>query len=320
MKHVFVFDPKAFYNQQWKMDNILDGIGQYFRTQEKVDFSVQFSRYRRNAIGIINDEAEKTAADEIIRIYAIGGEEVLFDCLNASAHFPNTQLALIPYGESNSFLKIFGEDKAESFKDIPSLVQGRALPTDIIKWGINYALNSCYIGMDSAISRNLKDLKSRSNKGSYLLFSIIPSFTGNFFVAFDKRSAARDYKITIDDSDYSGQYSLIHIANGPYHAGKKTGASEAVPDDGLLNITLIRASHPLGTLASVSKYLNGKRPKNCLFTQGKKISVHSDNQMCIQIDNEYVLDTDINLNVVHHAAQIVAAEGLSYLPGSNSAL
>ena len=320
MKHVFVFDPKAFYNQQWKMDNILDNIGQYFRTQEKVDFSVQFSRYRRNAIGIISDEAEKTSSGEIIRIYAIGGEEVLFDCLNAVAHFPNTQLALIPYGESNSFLKIFGDDKADIFKDIPSLVKAKALPTDIIRWGINYALNSCYIGMDSAISKNLKDLKSRLNKGSYFLFSIIPSFAGSFFVAFDKNSAARDYNITIDDLDYSGQYSLIHIANSPYQAGKKTGAYDATPDDGLLDIALIKASHPLGTLVSVSKYLNGKRPKNCLFTQGKKITVHTDRQMCIQLDNEYVLDTDINLNVVHHAAQIVAAEGLSYPLGSISAL
>jgi len=43
------------------MDNILDAIGQFFRTQESPDFSIHFSRYRRNAIGIINDEAEKAA-------------------------------------------------------------------------------------------------------------------------------------------------------------------------------------------------------------------------------------------------------------------
>jgi len=152
MKHVFVFDPKAFYNQQWKMDNILDGIGQFFRTQESPDFSIQFSRYRRNAIGIVQEEAEKARAGDIVRIYAIGGEEILFDCLNAVAHFPNMQLATVPHGDSNDFLKIFGEGKEEIFRDIPTLVQSSdALPTDAIRWGVNYALNSCYIGMNSVI-------------------------------------------------------------------------------------------------------------------------------------------------------------------------
>jgi hypothetical protein len=42
MKYVFVFDPKAFYdrNCKWKMNNILDTIGQYFRTQNKPDFFI----------------------------------------------------------------------------------------------------------------------------------------------------------------------------------------------------------------------------------------------------------------------------------------
>ena len=320
MKHVFVFDPKAFYNQQWKMDGILDEIGQFFRTQEKVDFSIQFSRFRRNAIGIISDETEKASHGEIVRIYAIGGESLLFDCLNGAAHFPNTQLTLVPYGETSNFLRIFGEDKVESFKDIPSLVKAEALPTDIIRWGVNYALSSCYIGMNSAISKRMRDMKSALNRGSYIFLSLIPAFFNNFFVAFNKQFAAREYKISVDDSDYSGQYSLVHIANCPYHAGKKTGASDASPDDGLLEIALIRASHPIGTLVSLSSYSNGKKPKNCTFIQGKKINIHSDSKMCIQLDNEYILDNDVSLSVVHHAVQIVAPEGFTYPLASIQAL
>jgi len=320
MKHVFVFDPKAFYNQQWKMDNILDGIGQFFRTQEKLDFSIQFSRYRRNAIGIIQEEAEKANIGDRLRIYAIGGEEILFDCLNGVVHYPNMQLAYVPHGETNNFLKIFGEDKTESFKDIPGLVQSDAIPTDVIRWGVNFAFNSCYIGMNSAISKNLKDLKTKLNKASYILFSKFTSFANYFLTAFDKQLAARQYKITIDDVDYSGHYSLIHVANTPYFNGKKTGASDATPDDGLLDITLIKASLPLTTLSSMRRYSKGKRTKNCVFIQGKKAAIQSNGQMWIQLDNEYILDTEINLSVVHHAVQLVAPNGLSYPIGTISAL
>jgi diacylglycerol kinase family enzyme len=320
MKHVFVFDPKAFYSQQWKMDNILDNIGQFFRTQESPDFSIQFSRYRRNAISIIQEEAEKAKSDDIVRIYAIGGEEILFDCLNGIAHFPNMQLAAVPHGESYDFLKLFGENSIESFRDIPSIVQGEALPTDIIRWGVNYALNSCYIGMNSSISKKIKDLKSNMNKSSFIVFSKLSSFLNSLFGAFDKNIAAREYKVTVDDADYSGQYCLIHIANSPYHAGRMTGVLDATPDDGLLDIALIRSSHPMKTLSSMRKYSRGKRPRNCVFIKGKKISIQAAGQMWIQLDNEYIQDTSITMSVVNHAIQMVTVNNLSYPLASIAAI
>ncbi|MCL2441046.1 MAG: hypothetical protein FWD14_04850 [Treponema sp.] len=312
IKHVFVFDPKAFYNQQWKMDNILDGIGQFFRTQQGLDFSIQYSRYRRNAITIIQEESEKAKAGDIVRIYAVGGEEILFDCLNGVAHFPNMQLAVVPFGESNDFLKIFGEDQIESFRDVPALVASEALTTDAIRWGVNYALNSCYIGMNSAISKKVKDMKARLNKGSFKIFSNLSTFLNYFVTAFDRKLAARKYKISIDDRDYSGNYCLIHVANGPYYAGKITGVSDATPDDGILDIALIKATHPLGTLSSMRRYSRGKKSKNCIVVQGKKISVKTESPIWIQLDNEYIRDTNINLSVVSQAVQMVAANGLSY--------
>jgi len=312
MKHVFVFDPKAFFGQQWKMDGILDHIGQFFRTQDKPDFSIQMSRYRRNAMGIINEAVEKAKPGDVVRVYAVGGEEILYDCINAAAHYPNMQVAVMPYGKSNDFLNIFGEGKTESFRDIPSLVTAEALDTDLIRWGVNYALNSCYIGLNSAMAAKVSELKSKLGKGSFLFFSKISNFFNYIFTAFDKEITNQNYVITIDDVDYSGRYSLIHIANGPYYAGKKTGLKDATPNDGLLDIALIRSRGAIKTMFSMRRYAKGKRPKNGLFVQGKKISVQSDRKMWIQLDNEYIQNTDINLAVVHNAIQMVTVDNSPY--------
>jgi diacylglycerol kinase family enzyme len=312
MKHVFVFDPKAFFGQQWKMDGILDHIGQFFRTQDKPDFSIHMSRYRRNAIGIIGEEAEKAKPGDTMRVYAVGGEDILFDCVNAAAHFPNMQVASVPYGESNDFLNIFGEGKEESFRDIPSLVLAEALDTDLIRWGVNYVLNSCYIGLKSAMAAKVRSLKSSMGKGSFYLFSKISNFFNYIFMAYDKELTRQSYVITVDDVDYSGKYSLIHVANGPYYAGKKTGLFDATPNDGLLDIALIRSGGALKTLFSLRKYSRGKRPKNGVYLQGKKVTIQSDKKMWIQLDNECIQNTDINLTVVHNATQIVAVDNLSY--------
>jgi len=320
MKHVFIFDPKAFYNQQWKMDGILDHIGQFFRTQEKPDFSIQISRYRRDAIVIMQDEAAKATPGDVIRIYAVGGEEILFDCLNAAAHFPNMELAIVPHGESSDFLHIFGHGKVELFRDIPSLVKSSAIPTDIIKWGVNYALNSCYIGLNSATASKLAELKTSLNKGSFIIFSKLSSFLNYIITVFDRQIISQKYKISIDDRDYSGQYSLIHIANSPFYKGKMTGASTATPDDGLLDVSLIKSAGPLSTMFSIRRYSSGKQPRNSVFVQAKRISIRSENLMWIQLDNEYIRDTSIDLHVVPKAIQMVAVDNSSYPLASISAV
>jgi len=135
----------------------------------------------------------------------------------------------------------------------------------------------------------------------------------NFFTVFDKEIAAQQYKITIDDKDYSGSYSLIHIANGPFFLGKVTGLSNrAALDDGILDVALVRSAHPFKTMWSMNRYSKGKVSSNCLILQAKKIDIKSDRQMWIQLDNEFIRDTDISIKVVHHAVQMVTLENLSY--------
>jgi diacylglycerol kinase family enzyme len=311
MKHVFVFDPKAFFNLQWKMDMLLDTIGEFFRTQEKPNFSIRYSHYRRHATGLVQDEVDKGKPSDVIRVYAVGGNEILFDCINAVTLFPNTQLAAVPYVGSNDFLRIFGEKNIEMFRDIRSVINGEAIPTDAIRWDVNYALNYCNIGMKTTTYRRTKTLKSNLGDKS-LIFSKPLSLIDYFLSAFNKQIAARKYKITIDDEDYSGSYALIHVANGPYFAGKITGVKSATPDDGLLDVALIKSSHPLETLLSIRKYSKGKRPRNGVYFQAKKITVQSDSEMWIQLDNEYIQDTSITLTVVPHAVNLVTVNKLSY--------
>jgi diacylglycerol kinase family enzyme len=191
-------------------------------------------------------------------------------------------------------------------------VQAESIPTDIINWGVNYALNSCYIGLNSATAVKLKELQSTLGKRSFILFSGITSTFNYMVTVFNRQIAAQQYSITIDDRDYSGSYSLIHIANGPYYAGKITGLSSAAPNDGILDVALIKSANPLRTMWSMRRYTRGKTPSNCVLLQAKKIAIQSERQMWIQLDNEYIQDTSINLSVVPRAVNIVAVDNLSY--------
>jgi diacylglycerol kinase family enzyme len=166
--------------------------------------------------------------------------------------------------------------------------------------------------VNTAIAGKLREYKAALNKGSFIFFSKISSFMNNILTVFDKQIAAQHYRITIDEKDYSGNYSLIHIANGPYFAGKATGLSSAMPDDGLLDVALVKSAPPLKTMWSLGRYSRGKVTSNCIVLQAKKIKIQSARQMWIQLDNEYIRDTDINIRVMPNAVQMVTMENLSY--------
>ena len=312
MKHVFIIDPKVFRDQQWKMDGLLDTIGQYFRTQDRPDFSTLFSHYPRDAIGLIQKQVDEAEPFDTVRVYAIGGDDILFDCLNGITGLPSMELAIAPYGAANSFIRAFGEKKMDMFKDIPALADADTIPTDMINVGNNCAINGCAVGRTPAAAMKLKELQEKLGEG-------LGRFAVGFFFIlyritslFNKDIIAHHYDIAIDGDDYSGNYSLINIINAPYFNRNKAALAGAVPDDGLLDVLLFKSVGPLATSASHRKYLRGKMPSNCIRLQAKKIELKSDKPMWIQTDSEYLLDTSINLDVVPGAVQVVAVNNLVY--------
>ena len=312
MKHVYIMDPKLFRDQQWKMDGLIDSIGQYFRTQEKPNFSTLVEKYPREAIGLIQKQIDEAEEDEIVRVYAVGGDDILFDCLNGIAGLPNTELAVMPFGAVNSFIRSFGEGKAESFKNIPALAEAPAIPTDMIKVGNNYAINGGAVGLTPAVTIKMKNISARFEKGLNRFSAALWYFIINLISLFDKDIVARHYTITIDDKDYSGNFSLINIMNGPYFGRKKNALPKTIPDDGLLDVVLFKPAGVLSTLASFMQYARGKIPSHCVRIPAHKIMIQSDSPMWIQTDSEYLMDTSINFELIPEAVQIVAVDNLTY--------
>jgi len=312
MKHVFVVDPKVFTNQQWKMDGLVDSIGQYFRTQDKPDFSIMFSHYPRDSIGLIQKHVAQAEPFETVRVYAIGGDNILFDCLNGIVELPSMELAIAPYGDTNSFIRAFGEGKAELFKNIEALVESGTVSTDIIQVGNNCAINGCSIGSNSAKAMKKKEIRDRMDNGISRLFMGFWFFVNNVSSFFNKEIIAHNYHITIDDADYSGNYSQILVVNSPYFGRNKVALKGAALDDGMMDVVLFKSVGPLRTSRSIKRYFRGKMPSNCMRIQAKKVQIKSDTPMWIKTDSEFLRDTSMTFAINPSAVQVVAVNNLSY--------
>jgi YegS/Rv2252/BmrU family lipid kinase len=313
MKHVFVFNPKSFLDKG-KMDFIIDTIGQHFRKQEHPHFSIQISHFPRDAIGCVRREVKSAEEDETVRVYAIGGDGILFDCLNAIMDLPNTQLASIPYGNSSDFVRSFGEGLEEQFKDISKITDGDVIPTDVIAAGFNYALNSCTIGLEAVavvkaniVTRRYKNIFNR------FPFLYVPLMTlCGMSGVFDSDLLNQEYEIIIDGVDFSGCYASINVANGPCYGGNKTPSPTARPDDGFLNVILFKSVGAILTLMRLNDFLHGKTPAECKIIRAQQIEVKSKEALQIQLDGEVFSDTSLTIQVKPAAVQIVTLKGLTY--------
>jgi YegS/Rv2252/BmrU family lipid kinase len=259
---------------------------------------------------------EKTEASETVRIYALGGDGILFDCINGIVGFPNAELVSVPYGKSNDYIRAFGEGKQELFRHIDALIdETNTIPTDLIYYGNNYAINVSTVGMESTAVIRMAFLKKKYLK--YLnkfpfLYSPLMLLSG-FITLFDQKLIFQHYDITIDGEDYSGDYVTITVANGPCYGGNMCPVPTAVPDDGYLDAQLYKSQSTFTLLRNMQYYLYGKRRKDhVLLKRAKKISIRSGNPLLIQLDGEMLIDTNITLEVAPGAIRMVTPKGLHY--------
>jgi len=312
MKHVFIIDPNTFSGQQWRMDGLLDSIGQHFRTQAMPDFTTAISKFPREALGIIQRQVDE-ADGEAMRIYAVGGNEILIDCLNGIVGLPKIELGAMPYRGVNTFILSFGEGKAESFKNISSITTAPTISTDVIKAGNNYALSGCAVGFTAAVAIKVRETESaKSARGLKRFVAGLRRFFTSCSFLFDKTVVACHYKIMIDNEDYSGHYSLVSVVNAPYFGRKKTPLAEASPNDSFLDVVLFKSVAMLPTLIGFQGYYRGKMPSHCVRVRAKRIEISSDKPMWIQTDSEHLVDTSIDFEVIPGAVQIVAVDNLTY--------
>jgi len=320
VKHLFVINPRSF-PVQTALDKVLKEIKDCFADLEGDEYTIHISHYPRNAISLIRKTIKDFRYGEKIRVYAVGGDGILFDCLNGIVGLPNIELAAVPYGMANDFIRAFGEDKKAMFRDIRLQVISPAILTDIIHCGNNYALNFCTVGMESdAIMTCLKIYSQfpqtlrKFHSVNYFMYVML-FYLGGVIAAFNKKVQKQYYKIGIDGEDFSGNYATINIANGPCYGGDMNPVVTAMPNDGLLDALFFKHKSVPRTASLITKYTKGefsRYPKDFILKRFRKIEIQSEDPLLVDLDGEVFFDTSLKVEIIPQALKIVAPGGIEF--------
>ncbi|MDR1444032.1 MAG: hypothetical protein LBI94_04065 [Treponema sp.] len=320
MRHLFVINPKAFFIKG-HVEEICREIRDFFAAFPHVKYDIHITRWKRDAVGFTHRYV--SGADRIVRVYAVGGMGTLFEVINGVAALPNVQVACWPFGVDNTFLNYFGKDKIEYFRSLKNLVFSGVSAFDLIKCGNNYGICAGYMGVEAIVSR----------QGDNIIENVdfLPGWlagTGGIYIALAfyygiKRKTVQLYRVMIDGVSLQGIYRSILIANEPFLSNETIPAVEARPDDGLLDVYLIRQAPNIKMPALILDYTRGrydKWPCHISHYRAKTVSVSTDYMMNVCVDGEHFYDTAVEYEVIPRAVEFVCPGDINRETASGSTL
>ncbi len=115
-------------------------------------------------------------------------------------------------------------------------------------------------------------------------------------------------KVWVDDKlIYNDLLFSVAIGICKYNGGGMQPLPEAVADDGMLDLSLIRPIHFWHILFRFRYLFNGGiyRIRHVLQARGSRIRIESSPEVSVEVDGELLGETPLEFSVLHKAVRIV---------------
>lgn len=309
MKHLFIVNPAARQGNRTTFVTTL--IRQVFERRGE-DYEVYLTKGPLDAIGRIQAEAQW---ESDLRVYACGGDGTINECASACAGLPNVAMACFPCGTGNDFVKLFGAEK-DKFMNIASLVDGEISPMDIIKVNDRYSLNICSVGLDSRVGVGVHSYSNipviGRGKSAYIVSTMV-EFCKNI---------TDHLSVTVDGKLYQGDMNTVCICNGTWYGGSFNPVPDARPDDGILDILLIRGLKRYQLPLLVTKYGKGKYkelPQYITHIQTDSLVIEAEEPFLVQMDGEGMTTNRAEIQLLKGGLRFLHPRDMAYFANSRAA-
>ena len=237
----------------------------------------------------------------VTTIVACGGDGTVHKAGNLAIRL-NATLGVIPIGSGNDFAHMMNIPKSvPAALDFLTLPNRRTIDVLKIQGDVEcFCLNTAGIGLDGMANHFTNRYKKTIGKAGYLAGSIKAILVNH----------AAGLQITVDGVTSTDRYLMVTACNGQREGGSFRVAPDASPDDGLIDLLLIR---PMATPALLlalplfltlgSESLINRERYSC-----KKVGLKWEEPMFIHIDGEYSEKKiqAVTIEMVESALQVIA--------------
>ena len=211
--------------------------------------SIRTTEYAGHAREMAQAAAEAAAqAGEKLRVYTAGGDGTFIEALTGIRGIENAAAGCLPYGSGNDFLRTYGT--REEFRDLDAQFRGGEVPIDLMQTNLGLSATICAAGLDAQVAYGIPKFRRIPFCGgevSYLL-SIVEQLCGRI---------GRRVEYRIDGETLTVDCLMCAICNGRAYGGGFLAAPEARPDDGWLDVFIIRKVGRLTIAKLLGMYKKG---------------------------------------------------------------
>ncbi|MDA3822775.1 MAG: diacylglycerol kinase family lipid kinase [Bacteroidales bacterium] len=246
------------------------------------------------------------------RIIVVGGDGTMNEVINgvfAQKSIPTNEvmLGMISVGTGNDWGKMFNipsdyEEAIKTIKTQKTFIQDAGVVTycKSNKTWQRYFINIAGMGFGAKVvsrSNNLK-AKGKSSPSLYLvtLFTSLLSY---------KSIKA---EIQIDGTSFKRKVFNLNIGIGKFNGGGMMPIPDAIADDGLYSITLIKKMGRIRVIANIKKLYNGQitRHRRVESYTGKTINVDSKSILHLETDGETLGHSPMEFQIIPRSVKVIA--------------
>ena len=314
-KWLVVVNPKASVGksgEDWPMIKQL-------LINEGIDFDAILTEHQGHAIEIVRNAIVEKGYRKFVSMGGDGTNNEVINGIFTQEVVPTTDitLAVIPIGTGNDWSRTF--DFPQEYKKIVEVLKaGNTFVHDVGKLTyynngdpkIRYFLNAAGTGLDENICKSTNQMKEQGKKGAArYMMSTVKCLLKYRYVHVQ---ITIDDKVVVDDDVLN-----LSIGNCKYVGGGMKLMRDAIPNDGLLDITAVRKLAVTKFAANVKNMYDGTfidRLKEVTTYRGKKVHVVSNppHSLNVETEGETLTNSPFDFEIIPLAINMV-------VPNSNIA-
>ena len=301
MKHLFIVNPIA--GGKDKTDKVRRQVEELFKNRSD-KYEIYVTKAAMDAPEKIRREAAK---GERLRIYACGGDGTFNECACGAAGLENAAVCPFPTGTGNDFCRMFG-DEQELYRDLPALVEGWEHPIDLIECNGRYSANICSVGIDARIGtqvHNYSKIPLVGGATGYVVSTVVNVLKG----------ISRNMRIRSGDFHAEGMHALVCACNGRFYGGGFNPSLTARPDDGIMDVFVIKDVGIFTLARLIGMYAKGRAdemPDYATHLRTDRIDIDFDQDNVINLDGEAIFARKLSMRLVPGILRLVVPKGMTF--------
>ena len=301
MKHLFIVNPTAGGKDHTQ--EVKSKVESAFRGRDD-RYEIYVTQAPMDAARKVKESA---AEEERLRVYACGGDGTFNECVCGAAWLSNVAVCPFPTGTGNDFCRMFGEEK-DLYRDLDALLGGSETPIDLIECNGRYSANICSVGIDARIGTDVhkySKLPIIGGAGGYVVSTLVNVLKG----------IGRRMRVIADGFDETAMYSMVCACNGRFYGGGFNPSLNARPDDGVMDVLVVKKVSLPAFATLIGKYASGRAgeiPQYISILHTDSVEIDFDEENVVNVDGEAIYGKRVIMRLVRGAARLIVPAGMRF--------